>query len=146
VLVAALVGTVGLLGIAALMTKTAKANHAAFEDAQAAFAAQSLIDAMHVNPAAIAANAYAGSFDAARNATADCAAQACDPTQRAGYDRARFGRAIAAALPNAAANLKCDIDASSGTTTCRLEVDWSAQALATNDASTAQSRVWIFTP
>ena len=133
VLVAALVGSIGLLGTAGLMTMTAKANHSAYENAQAGVAAQSLIDAMHINPAAVAADSYDGSFDAADAAAADCAKQACTPTQRASYDRARFSRVIATTLPNAIAHLKCEAGGAAAETTCRLQVDWSPQALASND-------------
>ena len=146
VLVAALVGSIGLLGTAGLMTMTAKANHAAYENAQVAFAAQSLIDAMHINPAAIAAGSYDGSFDAADAAAADCAKQACTPTQRASYDRARFSRVIATTLPSATAPSAMRGRGGRRGATCRLQVDWSPQALASNDKQAAQSLVWIFEP
>jgi type IV pilus assembly protein PilV len=146
VLVAALVGSIGLLGAAALMVHTAKANLFALENVQAGIAAQSLIDAMHVNPLAIATHAYDGSFGASDAAGPDCARQPCSTAQRAGYDCARFKRTIAATLPNATANLKCDVGAAAAETTCRLEVDWSGQAVASPAGQGSQSQVWIFAP
>ena len=146
VLVAALVGSIGLLGTAGLMTMTTKANHSAYENTQAGVAAQSLIDAMHINPAAVAADSYDGRFDAADAAAADCAKQACTPAQRASYDRARFSRVIATTLPNGIAQLKCEAGGAAGETTCRLQIDWSPQALASSDKQASQSQVWIFEP
>src|SRR5579864_8799004 len=65
VLVAAAVGSIGLLGMAALLSISAKANHAAYEITQVGFAADALVDAMHVNSAAVASGSYEGTFDLA---------------------------------------------------------------------------------
>ena len=150
VLVAVFVSSIGLLGTASLLSVSAKANHSAYENTQAGLAAQALIDSMHANSAAVAAGGYDGAVDAATLAAIDCGKQICTPPQRAVDDRARFGRALFAALPNAKASLQCvdSAAASSGTSgaTCRLAIGWSQRALVSTDKSGPQSLVWVFAP
>lgn len=150
VLVSVVVSSVGLLGLAGLMATTAKINQGAYQRTQVGLAVQALVESMHVNPAAVAQ----GSYDGARgNAAAgvDCRMHACNAAARAGDDLARFDRALAVALPDAKARLKCDpsagavvVDVYDGV--CRIEIDWSERALAKGGEPSPQSLVWVFQP
>lgn len=142
VMVSVAVCSIGLLGMAGLLSVSASANHSAYQNTQADLAAQALIDSMHVNAAAVAGGGYDGALDATTATAIDCGKQGCAAPQRAAHDRARFVQALAAVLPNAKASLRCDASA-----VCRLEMDGSQRALVSTDkASGAQALVWVFAP
>ena len=146
VMVAVTVTSVGLLGMAGLMTTSAKFNHGALEHTQASIAAQSLVDSMHINPTALGAGAYDGSYEQSSLAGFDCRAQPCAAAQAARYDRARFMAMLGASLPQARANVHCDATAPSSDGMCRLQIDWSQHAQTGSEIATLQSLVWLFVP
>jgi Tfp pilus assembly protein PilV len=127
---------------------SANANRAAYESTQAGLAAETLVDAMHANPAAIIGGAYNGAIDLSTTADRDCSKAGCGPLQRAAYDRARAARALSEALPNPKAVLNCAGKASPAGTfdgVCRLEITWTQRALAATK-SDSQTLAWVFTP
>jgi|GEM_PF-5434970 len=144
VLIATAISGVGLLGLAGLMTISAKADHAAYESTQAGLAAQMLIESMHVNPAAVATGGYDGSFVALDDSPSDCGAQGCNAVARAAYDRRRFASMLAASLPDASASLGCNTSAAHAAT-CRLQIDWTQLPFA-SEGGALQSLVWVFVP
>lgn len=149
VLVSVVVSSVGLLGLAGLMATTAKVNQGAYQRAQVGLAVQALVESMHVNPAAVAQGRYDGVRGSKTSAGVDCRKQGCGAAARADDDLARFDRALASALPDARATLKCDpaaaaADAHAGI--CRLEIDWSERALVRGGEPAPQSLVWLFQP
>ena len=151
VLVSVVVSSVGLLGLAGLMATTAKINQGAYQRTQIGLAVQALVEAMHVNPAAVAQGRYDSTPGNNAAATVDCRKHACSAAARADDDRARFDRALAAALPDAQARLKCDpstgpVVANVYDGVCRIEIDWSERTLARGGEPSPQSLVWIFQP
>ncbi len=152
VLVSVAVTSIGLLGMAGLMTVSVKVNHDAYLSTQANFIAQSLIESMHINASAVADGRYDGTFTYASGEPPDCSERGCTPAERAAYDRAQFDSALRVTLPNPSASIKCNATGSrvtNGTTydgLCRLEVGWSERALSAGGDSANQSLVWIFQP
>lgn len=151
VLVSVVVSSVGLLGLAGLMATTAKVNQGAYQRTQVGLAVQALVEAMHVNPAAVAQGRYDSTPGNNAAAAVDCRQHACSAAARADDDLARFYRALAAALPDAQARLKCDPSAGAVVTDvydgiCRIEIDWSERTLARGGEPSPQSLVWIFQP
>jgi type IV pilus assembly protein PilV len=151
VLVSVVVSSVGLLGIAGLVATTARVNQGAYERTQIALAAQALIDSMHINPQGLAQGGYDGDPANVVSTDVDCGKHACNASQRARYDVARFGGTLAATAPNAKAKLHCrpnvpSIEAGAYDGVCRLEVAWAERAIAQGGDVSAQSLVWVFQP
>jgi len=151
VLVSVVVSSVGLLGLAGLMATTAKINQGAYQRTQIGLAVQALVEAMHVNPAAVAQGRYASTPGNNTTAAVDCRRHACSAAERADDDLARFDRALAVALPDAQARLRCDPSAGAVVANvyegvCRIEIGWSERTLAKGGEPSPQSLVWIFQP
>jgi type IV pilus assembly protein PilV len=150
VLVAVVVTSVGLLGLAGLMAVTAKVNQGAYQRTQAGLAVQALIESMHVNPTAVAQGRYDGVRRGGGASSVDCRQHACPAAARADDDLVRFDRALGNALPDAKTTLKCDpaagavADVYDGA--CRLEIGWSERTLAKGGEPSPQSLVWVFQP
>lgn len=152
VLVAVAVTSVGLLGIAGLMAVAAKLNEDAFFHTQASYAAQALIESMHVNLSAVAAGNYDGIYSGSAAFVDVCRKQGCTPKQRAESDRLRFDRALVANLPNVKASMNCiqDVAAQASPASysgiCRLRVGWSVLPGVRAPSIGPRSQVWVFQP
>jgi len=159
VLIALLVFSLGLLGMAGLLIISVKTNHSAYLRTQASFLAQSMADRMRANMPRIWTgdyndNGYPGS-------TADpCAAgAACSRANVAIRDKALWSTQLTDLLPNAAAEILCTPTAGVNITTeqaqngapyaglCRLTISWSESALDRNAGGpTPQTFAWVFQP
>lgn len=106
VLVALLVLSIGLLGLAALQTTSLQYNTGSYLRTQATFLAYDIIDRMRANSTAVV-NADGTGYDqptsTAVTYTVNCDVSSCTSTELANYDvRKWYDRAVAT-LPNAAA-------------------------------------------
>lgn len=140
VLVALIVLSVGLLGIAKMQALALSSTTVASSRSLAAIEASSLADAMHANRVYWAG---APSFTVAGNtvttlpATATACASSCTPTQLAASDLQTWATALHALLPNDQANITC-----SNTTTpvsCTIQITWSEKTIAINTQAQAQA-------
>lgn len=152
VLVTIAVTSIGLLGMAGLMAVAVKVNHEAYLSTQANFIAQSLIESMHINPAAVADGRYDGTLTQDSGMEVDCKLRGCSAPERAGFDRAQFNSALRINLPNPTSSIRCDAASARSSPalaydgTCRLEVGWSERALILGGDNPSRSLVWIFQP
>jgi type IV pilus assembly protein PilV len=107
VLIAVLIFSLGLMGMAGLMVVSVKTNHSAFLRTQASFLAQSMADRMRGNMGQI--GAYVGSYSSSTIGSDPCPnGAACTPAQLVVRDRATWSRQLADSLPNATATVACD--------------------------------------
>jgi type IV pilus assembly protein PilV len=94
VLVALLVLSIGLLGLAALQTFGMKFNQQSYQRTQAVFQTYDIIDRIRANPAGKISGSYdsvaAGSIPAV---STNCASTTCDTSQLATYDINRWNTA-----------------------------------------------------
>lgn len=112
VLVAVLVFSFGLLGIAGMMTISVRNNHNGYLRSQANFLAENMMDRMRANPTALWAGAYDG---LAADGITDCtmtgspptAGNPCNFTQLAAYDMESWSRSLAQYLPNGQGTITC---------------------------------------
>lgn len=143
VLVALVVISLGLLGIAGIQALAIGRTHSAQTESLAAIEAESLAAAMHANPgywqAALfptSATTIVGSTisDATLNAAPEsCSTQSCTPTQMAGNDLKRWGVTLQSLIPGAQGSLNCQ----TGTpASCRISVTWSQRNGAAINAGT----------
>jgi type IV pilus assembly protein PilV len=119
VLVALLVLSIGLLGLAALQTTSLKYNTDSYTRTQATILAYDIIDRMRLNSAGVSA----GNYDAATNSAAatkisayegckssatgckcDDNAANCDTSKMAAFDLGKWYERLAATLPEASLN------------------------------------------
>lgn len=105
VLVAVLVFSFGLLGIAGLMTISVRANHNGYLRSQANFLAENMVDRMRANPVALWAGRYTGT---PAQGTADCTlGEPCNYIQLADIDMQEWANSLNRALPNGSGNIAC---------------------------------------
>jgi type IV pilus assembly protein PilV len=95
VLVALLVLSIGLLGLAALQTLSLKFNHQSYERTQAVIRAYDMLDRIRANPLGKKAGAYdladAGSIPTiAKDCTTAASPPGCTPAELATYDIAKW--------------------------------------------------------
>ncbi len=159
VLVALLVFSIGMVGVAGLMVVAVKGNQGAYLRTQAGLLAQSMAERIRANRSAI--TEYNGLYDASSAGTDPCVGGVpCAPAQRVARDRAQWSRELARSLPAARAEVDCEgsllgspeqaaIAPFAGL--CAISIAWDASALQTgagNSANGAQleSLSWVFQP
>lgn len=98
VLVTLLVLSIGLLGLAAMQTKSIKNTHSAYLRSQATYLAYDMLDRMRANMANI--NGYGG-INTSTNTYADpgCINTGCTPSNITTYDAAEWAKNIGEQLP-----------------------------------------------
>jgi type IV pilus assembly protein PilV len=164
VLIALLVFSLGLIGLAGLLVLSVKTNYAATQRTQATFLAQSLAERMRANIIGV----WQGNYDSA-SVTAVPAA-ACNPTAPAGcnpagiasWDLSVWFDQVAQSLPAPNATIACTQNLVATPPdlrsqppyegTCTIRLTWSEairRGTATSAASTnagTQTFSWVFTP
>ncbi len=104
VLVAIVVFSFGLLGIAGMMTISVKNNHNGYLRSQANFLAENMMDRMRANPEALWEG---GNYDGtATTGTTNCNSP-CNYSTLAQYDMEQWARSLALALPNGTGSISC---------------------------------------
>jgi len=154
VLIALLIFSLGLMGMAALMVLSVRTNQSAFLRTQATFLAQSMLDRMRANIGQIPT--YAISYPAP--GADPCAGGAsCSPVQIAAHDIAVWSTQLTNSLPNATAQIDCD-GAPLGTGTqvgaapydgqCTMTIQWNESSLESTatGAPATQTFAWVFQP
>jgi type IV pilus assembly protein PilV len=139
VLIAIIVFSLGLLGVAALTTSAVKNGHNAYLRSQASFLADSMAERMRANPRGVWAGDYAGALSAGAPALPGCGTGAstsggCDSSKVAQRDRAVMGRLIAQQLPGGTGNVACTLSGAAAAGSygvapvdgsCTIRVSWS---------------------
>ncbi|HVJ61098.1 MAG TPA: type IV pilus modification protein PilV [Tahibacter sp.] len=158
VMVALLVFSIGVLGMAGLLVIAIKTNHSAYLRTQASFIAQSMGDRMRGNSRAVWAGTYARTYPLGGAAGSACTAGSpCGFEALAERDNRAFDRDLSNFLPNATATVRCTRGsgpARPDTTgrppydgLCTIVVNWSEASLARDTATPLlQTFAWKFQP
>jgi type IV pilus assembly protein PilV len=160
VLIAVLVFSLGLLGVAGLMVVSVRTNHSAYLRTQASFLAESMADRMrgNVGHALDYNDDYEGS-----SATGDpgCEAAACPSADVVARDKEIWSRQLGEFLPNADASINCEgtqlgTGAQIGTAPfsglCTMIIRWTEAGLdrpedpTSRDQPATQTFAWVFQP
>lgn len=110
VLVAVLIFSVGMIGVAGLLIMATRSNHTAYLRTQAAFLASSMVDRMSANPVGVWNGSYDSSgypVSASTAANNDCSA-GCTPDDLAKFDQRAWSRQLTSFLPQPSAKITCD--------------------------------------
>ncbi len=110
VLIAALVLSLGLLGIAGMQIISLKNTNSAYQRAQATQLAYDIIDRMRANrdEAEKSGSDYAVAYSKTYTASTACETKPCDPSAMASYDVANWKFALAATLPSGNGSVSID--------------------------------------
>lgn len=107
VMIAIVVFSFGLLGIAGMMTISVRNNHNGYLRSQANFLAENMLDRMRANPNALWNGAYAGT--ASIGVTSCDLATPCNFVELAQYDMDQWAQSLAIMLPNGIGTINCAI-------------------------------------
>lgn len=152
VLIALLVFSIGLLGLAAMLVSAVRGNHQAYYRTQATFVAQSISDGLKTNLAGINAGSYnTGGFISTFGATA---CTACTPAQIAGRNLNVWTQMASNDLPNGAIRIECTASSVPNTQVavrypgvCEIAVRWSEVSDTGQQTDTSeQSFTWVMQP
>ncbi len=166
VLMAVLIFSIGLIGLAGLMVVSTKSNHAAYLRTQVTFLAGNMADRMRANPVGVWNNSYnSNSYPVSGStaANADCSS-GCTPDMLAEADKRNWSSQLNTFLPAAAAKINCDASSAGFTPagwsppsasstapaatpgqvgmrppyggTCHMEISWSEQGTGGSKSST----------
>ncbi|PID46701.1 MAG: type IV pilus modification protein PilV [Proteobacteria bacterium] len=151
VLVAVLVVTIGLLGVAGMQLIGLKGNQQSFSKNQAAHHMQSILERMRGNPAGVSAGKYvfnSASYSCANAPAENCGQSSvtCDSEQMAAYDlfKAYCGSVGGAAggivgdLSNSVLTITCPVDCRTGVV---LKLGWDEQVLGREGESSGNATI-----
>lgn len=108
-MIAVVVFSFGLLGVAGVMTVSIKNNHNGYMRSQAAFLSTSMLDMMRRNQIPLWSDGYNGTYSGYENITSDCSSVAnkCGPNQLAQRDVKQWSNMITQLLPNSSGTVNC---------------------------------------
>jgi type IV pilus assembly protein PilV len=144
VMVAVLVISLGLLGIAAMQANAIASTHSSQMESLVAIEAQSLASAMTANPwwlqaefpASITVNGNSVS-PSSMVSSVNCGTTACTGTELASYDLATWGTQLQKLVPGAQATVACQAGAP---IMCSITVTWTPEAtVALNSGTTTNA-------
>ena len=154
VLVALLVLSIGLLGLAALQTTSLKYNTDSYTRTQATLLAYDIMDRMRSNLAAVSTGNYnvpssatasskIAAYNSCKNSATGCGCDLtgakCSTSNLATYDLGKWYERLAATLPEASTNLATISTSSSGSSTqVTIIIQWKDR-----DLLTPKSHTWI---
>lgn len=161
VLIAVLIFSIGLIGVAGLLVMSARSNHAAYLRTQVTFLAQSMADRMQANSIGVWRGDYDGTYP---NGNAQDCAAGCTPRQLALHDRGAWSSQLVTFLPaGVEASIACNNAgmAVAPTTdqlalrppyggTCKMTVTWTERGHGVTDSGgndySPQTFAWEFQP
>ena len=153
VLIALLIFTLGLLGMAGLLVVSVKTNHSAYLRSHASFLGESMADRMRGNLPGVWADAYDTTYPTAD--TNPCASGgACTTAQIAARDRWMWSSQLTTFLPGAGATIACTPTAGSLVASgpydglCAMTITWREGSLSreAGPAPPLETFVWMFQP
>ncbi|MDR3388345.1 MAG: type IV pilus modification protein PilV [Rudaea sp.] len=167
VLIALLVFSLGLIGLAGLLTVSVRTNHSAYLRTQAIFLAQGMADRMSANPLGVWGGKYTlnaivapgSSATAAANtagASTQCTTGACAYAAVATRDLQVWQNQLNNFLPNAGAAIVCQAPAAAPSalqlltlppysTTCEMEITWTELQIPSSN-NPPELFDWVFQP
>lgn len=157
VLIAVLVFSVGMIGLAGLLIFAMQSNHVAYLRTQATFLAHNMADRMGANPAGVWNNQYnIAAIDAVGTAIPSCAG-GCSPNDLAKHDIAAWSQQLHTFLPGAKATITCAKNSGYMPTAaqidqrppyggiCKMAISWIEAKSATGEHEQHTFK-WVFQP
>lgn len=163
VLVAVLIFSVGLVGLAGLLIMATRSNQAAYLRTQVTFLAHNMADRMSANPMAVWGGSYNSSgYPVSTTVSTACDSTApCTPDNLATHDMQMWSSQLAAFLPNPQASIDCSATNAGFAPTaaqygmrppyggnCTMTIQWIERGAGdkANSAGVQQTFTWDFQP
>ena len=166
VLIALLVFSLGLLGMAGLLVISVKTNHSAYLRTQAAFMAQSMGDRMRANVPRVWVGDYDGTYTGTTGTSDPCPlGTPCTRANIALRDKSQYETQLGDQLPNATSTIACVPDGTVAVTPseeaggapytgiCHIVISWSEASLnrtadgsPANETPQTETFAWTFSP
>lgn len=161
VLVAVLIFSLGLLGLAGLLVVSTQSSHVSYLRTQVGFLAEQMANRMRVNPEGVWAGNYNSTGYPISGTPPACdAAAGCSPTQLALRDQILWSRQLQQFLPTGSTAAISCVPLAGGPAvsaaqyayrppysgTCTMTVTWSEASLRRGAAAAAQTFAWVFQP
>ncbi len=159
VLVAVLVFSLGLLGLAGLLVVSTQSSHASYLRTQAGFLAEQMANRMRSNPEGVWGGAYDAAYPVAAAIGACNSAAGCSPAQVATRDQAVWSRQLQQFLPGAGASIACTQPAGGPAVSatqfayrppyagsCQMSIRWTEAGLTRGGQPGVQTFAWTFQP
>ncbi|MDR2011991.1 MAG: type IV pilus modification protein PilV [Rhodanobacter sp.] len=157
-LIALLIFSLGLIGMAGLMMLSVKTSHSAYLRTQASFIAQAMVERMRANINGVWGGSYNGSYsDTPGTAIPACnSGGGCDPAAVAERDQSAFTAALAQFLPDSSATINCKTTTTPTSTDllsqrpydgiCLMSITWSESPLTRGSEVVPYTLNWAFQP
>ncbi len=164
VLIALLIFSLGLLGMAGLLAVSVKTNHSAYLRTQATFLAQGMADRMRANNLGLwnsggAKSAYDGTYNSSTAGTANTCldTNSCTWSQVVTRDQTIWSNQLVSFLPSPSATIACKPTGTvpSGDTLmerppytgqCTIVIGWNEKSTETGQSDHTESLTWVFQP
>ena len=162
VMMAVLIFSVGLIGLASLMVMATRSNHAAYLRTQVTFLASNMADRMSANPEGVWKGAYnSNSYPVAAGSIGCGSGAACSPADLAVHDQRLWSNQLRTFLPDPAATIDCGGVTSVGYNptsqlalrppyggSCKMTIRWSERGAGDKNHrdSVNQTFAWEFQP
>ncbi|MBS0302911.1 MAG: type IV pilus modification protein PilV [Proteobacteria bacterium] len=164
VLIALLVFSLGLLGMAGLLAVSVQTNHSAYLRTQATFLAQGMADRMRANNLGLwnngaSTSAYDGTYNSgtAGAASACLGAASCKWSDVVARDQTIFSNQLVSFLPSPSATIACKPTGTVPTSNilverppysgqCTITIAWNEKSSETGHADSNASLTWVFQP
>ena len=162
VMMAVLIFSIGLIGLASLMVMATRSNHAAYVRTQVVFLANSMAARMSANPIGVWNGSYNNASYPVSSSSVGCGSgAACDPAELATHDQRLWSSQLKTFLPSPTASIDCGGVGTAGYDptsqlamrppyggTCTMTINWNEQGAGDKDnrASEAKSFSWEFQP
>lgn len=161
VMVAVLIFSIGMIGLAGLLVMATRANHGAFERTQVTYLAHNMANRMSANPVGVWSNKYdSTTYPVDTTTITDCSA-GCTPTTLAKHDQQLWSAQLKAFLPNPSATIDCSSNKAGYAPTsnqinmrppyggsCHMTITWSDRGNGGQDHrdTASQTFAWEFQP
>ena len=164
VLVALLIFSLGLIGLAGLLVMSTQANNGALIRTQATFLAQNMADRMRANIGGVWEGDYDDTWPISATAPACDAASPCKPADLATRDKVIWGDMLKQFMPddsNLTASVACNSPTAGALVAsvpdfyakrppyqgmCTMHISWTERSLAIGGSAAKQTFDWVFQP
>ena len=162
VLIAVLIFSIGMLGLAGLIVVSTRSTHVAYQRTQVTFLANSMAERMSANPDGVWSGNYNSNGYPVPAATVGCGSTApCNAAAVAVHDQQVWSRQLKEFLPNPSAEIACSDAASVSYNptgnmaqrppyggNCSMKIHWAERGAGdkAHSAATPQTFAWNFQP
>jgi type IV pilus assembly protein PilV len=157
-LIALLIFSLGMIGMAGLTMLSIKTKHSAYLRTQASFIAQAMTERMRANILGVWGGGYNGSYSGIPGTTIPACNNGggCNPAAVAARDQAAFTAALAQFLPNSSAIITCKTNTAPSATDllsrrpydgiCSMSITWDESSMTQGGDVAPYTLHWVFQP